>query len=109
MLYHDDGVAHVTQVRQRFEQAAVVSRMQSDRGLIEHVEYAAQLRPDLGRQPDALRLAARECRRRTLQAEIIQAHSRKEFEAPPDLVEDAAGNLHFPLAELPGLDRKQRP
>ena len=58
VLHHQHRVAHVAQVRERFEQPLVVARMQPDRRLVEHVEHAAQLGADLRGQPDALRLAA---------------------------------------------------
>ena len=65
VLDDDDGVADVTQVLERVEQAVVVALMQPDRGFVEHVEHARQPRADLRREPDALGFAARSaCPRR---------------------------------------------
>jgi hypothetical protein len=58
VLHHQHRVAHIAQMRERFEQAAVVARMQADGRFVEHVQHAAQLRADLRGQPDALRFAA---------------------------------------------------
>ena len=108
VLHDDHGVAHVAQVRQRFEQPVVVARMQPDGWLIEHIEHAAQLGADLRGQPDALRFAARERGRGALEAQIIQAHGREKFEPAADLIDDAAGNLRLALAELPAPGGEQR-
>ena len=50
--------------RERVEQDRVVARMQADGRLVEHVAHAAQVRAELRREPDALRLAARQRGRR---------------------------------------------
>jgi hypothetical protein len=47
VLHHDDGVAQVAQLAQGAEEPGVVPLMQSDAGLIEHVEHADQAGPDL--------------------------------------------------------------
>ena len=101
VLHHQHRVAHVAQVRERIQQPLVIARMQPDGRLVQHVQHAAQLRPDLRRQTDALRLAAGKRGRRAFQAEIIQPDRREKLQPPPDLVHDAAGDLHFAVAELP--------
>jgi len=58
VLYDEHCVAKIAQVRERRQQSFVIAVMQSDRGFIEHVEYATQFRSDLGRQTYALRFAA---------------------------------------------------
>ena len=55
------------ELRECIEQHGVVARMQADRGLIEHVAHALQVRAQLGREADALRLAAGEGRRGTIE------------------------------------------
>ena len=60
VLHHQHGVALVAQALQGADELAVVALVQADRGLVQDVEHAHEARPDLGRQPDALRLAARE-------------------------------------------------
>ena len=61
-------VAMFRELGQRVEQHAVVARMQADGGLVEHVTHALQVRAELRREPDALRLAARQRRRRAVRA-----------------------------------------
>ncbi len=58
MLDHDDRIAEIAQIHQRVEQPLVVALVQADRGFIEDIHDADQARPDLARQPNALRLAA---------------------------------------------------
>ena len=60
MLNHDKRVAHVAQLGQGFNEAAVIALVQADGGLVEHVEHADQARTNLGCEADALRLTAGE-------------------------------------------------
>ena len=59
--------------RSRRDEPAVVALVQADGRLVEDVEDAAQAGPDLGRQPDALGLAARERGRRPVEMEVGEA------------------------------------
>ena len=60
-------VAVLRELRQRIEQHLVVARMQADGGLIEHVTHALQVGAELRGEPDALRFAARQRGRRTIE------------------------------------------
>ena len=64
VLDDDHRVAEVAQPHQRVDEALVVALVQADRRLVEHVEHAHQPAADLRREPDALRLAARQRGRR---------------------------------------------
>ena len=70
---HDQGVAEVPQSDQRFDQPAVVALMKSDRGLVKDVEHPDETGADLGCQPDALRLTARQRGRRPRQRQVVEA------------------------------------
>ena len=63
VLDDDQGVAQVAQPEQRLDEPAVVALVQPDARLVEHVEDADQPGPDLGGEPDTLRLAAGEAAR----------------------------------------------
>jgi hypothetical protein len=54
VLDDDHGVAEIAQPGQRDEQRAVVALVKPDRRLVEDVENAGQVGPDLCRQADAL-------------------------------------------------------
>ena len=60
MLNHNERVAHVAQLSQGFDEAAVIALVQTDGGLVEHVEHANQAGTNLGCEADALRLTAGE-------------------------------------------------
>ena len=60
VLNHDKRVAHIAQLGQGFDEAAVIALVQTDGGLVEHVEHPDQARTDLGCEADALRLTAGE-------------------------------------------------
>ena len=100
VLDDDQRVALVGQVLQGIEQDAVVARVQADGRLVEHVADALQVRAELRRQPDALRLAARERGRGAVEREVAQAHFLEEFEAAPDLGDHVARDLGFAPHEL---------
>ena len=76
VLDDDDGVAEIAQRDQRREQARVVALVQPDRRLVEDVEHAGQPRADLGREADALALAARERRGAAVDASGSRARRR---------------------------------
>src|SRR5439155_18405884 len=105
VLDHEHRVAEVAQALERPEQALVVARMQADRGLVEHVEHAAQLRADLCRQPNALAFAARERGGGAVEAQITQANAAQILQPLADLVDDATGEDLFARAEPDLADR----
>jgi hypothetical protein len=86
MLHHDDRVAEVAQVLQRFQQALIVALVQADGGLVEHVEHAGQAGADLRGEPDALAFAARQRAGGARQRQVIEA----------DIVEEASAARGFP-------------
>src|SRR5919112_368167 len=56
--------------------------------------------PDLGGQPDPLRLATGEGRRRPVQRQVVQADVDEEGQPGLDLLEHAVGDRPLPLAQL---------
>ena len=66
--------------------------MQADRGLVENVDHAHQSAADLGRQTNALRLAAGQGRRAALEREIVEAAAQQKPEAPANLLERLGGD-----------------
>ena len=66
---------------QRADQAVVVALVQADRRFVEHVHHAGQARADLRRQPDALRLAARQRVGAAVQRQVVQADVVQELQA----------------------------
>ena len=57
VLHDDQGVAHVPKPEQGLDQSLVVTLVEADRGLVEDVEHPDQAGPDLGGEPDPLRLS----------------------------------------------------
>jgi hypothetical protein len=58
MLDDHERVSFFAKRFERVEQAQVIARMQTNRRFVENVENAAQIRPELRREPDPLRFAA---------------------------------------------------
>ena len=78
VLDDEHRVAEVAQAVQRLDQPLVVALVQADRRLVEDVQHARQLAAELRREPDALRLAARQRRRRAVEREVVEPDVEQE-------------------------------
>ena len=87
VLDDDQGVAEVLEPDQRLDQAVVVALVQPDRRLVQDVEHPDESGADLGREPDALRLAAGQRRGRAVEREVVQPDVDQEAEPGVDLLE----------------------
>ena len=65
VLDNNQGIAQITQPEQRLDQASVVSLVQPNAGLVEHIQNADQSRADLRGESDSLRLPAGQAARGT--------------------------------------------
>ena len=92
MFDHEHRVAPGFEFLQRGQQLLVVTRVEADGGLVQDVEHAAQVRAQLGRQSNPLRLAARQCRHASAKLEVTQADLAQELKALPNLGQDVAGD-----------------
>ena len=100
VLDHDHRVAEVAEPVEGPDQLLVVALVEADRGLVEHVHDADQVRADLGRQPDPLRLAAGQRARRAGQREVADADVVEEGEPFGDLAHDQPGDRPLGLGHL---------
>ena len=87
MLDNDNRVALVAKLLKRAKKLRVVSRVESDRRLVEHVEHAREARADLGGQPDPLALTAGERGGLAVKREVAEAHLVEECQPAADLLE----------------------
>ncbi len=108
VLDDDERVAEVAQARQRLDEPVVVALVQADRRLVEDVEDADEARADLRREPDALRLAARERARRPVEREVVEADVEQEAEPGVDLLDDPLGDLLLAQREVDGVEEAGR-
>src|SRR5690242_20435687 len=60
VLDDEHGIAAAFKLFERLEQLLVVSRMETNRRLVQHVKHSAQIGPKLGGQPDSLAFTAGE-------------------------------------------------
>jgi hypothetical protein len=100
MLDHDDRVADIAQVLERFQQPGIVALVQADGGLIKHIEHAGEAGADLRGKPDALALAARQRAGIARQRQVIEADIVQELQPVADFLEDAHGDLVLLVIEL---------
>ena len=108
VLDDEDGVADVAELLERVDEPSVVALVQPDRGLVEDVEDADELRPDLRRQPQPLSLAARQRLRRPVELEIADADVLEEHQPLAHLLEDAPTDELLGLRQLELVDEPQR-
>ena len=85
VLDDQDRIAQVAQGFESLDQALVVALVQADRGLIEHVEHAAQPRADLRGQANALAFAAGERRGIAVQRQIAEPDGVEKLQPLDDL------------------------
>ena len=100
VLDDDERVPEALQVHERLDEAPVVALVQPDRRLVEHVQHSREPRPDLRRETDALRFAARQRPRGAAEAEVVQPHLDEEVEARADLAQHGRGDLRFAVGEF---------
>ena len=100
VLDDDDGVADVAQALERRDHLRVVLRVQADARLVEDVEHAHQAGADLRRQPDALRLAARERAGAAVEVEIVEADAEQELQPRADLAEHLTARVRAAAGRL---------
>ncbi|CCJ90065.1 hypothetical protein BN132_1993 [Cronobacter turicensis 564] len=108
VLHHNYGVAEITQVNQRAEQAFVIALMQTDGRLIQHVHHAHQARANLACQTDTLRLAARKRFRRTGERQVVQTDVHQEFQAIANLFQHLFGDFGALAGELHVIEELHR-
>ena len=84
------------------EEHRVVARVQPDRRLIEHVAHAPQVRAELTREVDALRLAAGERRSAAPEREVVEPHFSEEREARADFGERVVRDRAAAFVKLEG-------
>jgi len=72
VLHHDDGVAQVAHPLESVQESPVVPLVETDRGLVENVEHAHQLRTDLGSEPDALALSAGQRPSHPIEGKVVE-------------------------------------
>ena len=90
VLDDEQRIALGGETGERVEQDAVVARMQPDGRLVEDVAHALQVRAELRRQPDALRFAARQRRRRTVERQVAEADLFQERQPRVDFRQHVA-------------------
>ncbi len=77
----------------RTQQALVITLVQADRRLVQHVHNANQARTNLARQTDTLCFTARKRFCRAGKRQVIQADVNEEFQTIADLFKDFFCNL----------------
>ena len=107
MLHHQHGIAALLQGTQGAQQAFVVTRVQADGRLVQHIGHAHQTGAQLGGQTDALGLAAGKCGHGPAQGKIFQAHVAHEGQTVGQLLEQGLGHQGVAAVEVPSFQPLQ--
>ena len=108
VLDHEHRVAEVAQPLERADQPVVVALVEADRRLVEDVEHADELRADLGREAEPLRLAARERLRRPVELQVADADVVEERQPLADLLHDPVTDQLLGRRQLELVEEPQR-
>ncbi|MPM31544.1 hypothetical protein SDC9_78099 [bioreactor metagenome] len=100
MLHHQQGIAQVPQALEGGEQLVVVPLVQANGGLVQNIQHPHQRGADLGRQTDALALAAGERPGGAGKGQISKAYGLQKSQAAFNLPENPVGNQHLLLRQL---------
>ena len=107
VLDHDHAVTDITQTLERGDESLVIALVQADAGLVQDVHHAREARADLGRQADALGLAARKRRRGAIERQIVQTDIHQEAKTLADLLDDGVADEGLALGELEGIEERE--
>ena len=108
VLDDEHGVPEVAQTVERGDQLLVVALVEADGRLVEDVEHADELRADLRREPEPLRLAARERRGSAVELEVADAHVLEERQPLADLLDDPLADQPLGLGQLEPVQELDR-
>src|SRR5919198_5639193 len=98
VLDHQNAVAHFFETPQGAQQHLVVARMKADGWLVENVADATQVRSELRREANALRLAAGKSVGTAIEGQIGESHFGEEFETLLDFAQNLLGDRALPFS-----------
>ena len=78
--------------------------MQADARLVQHVHHPLELGADLGGQPDALRLTAGQCGRRSGQRQVLQPDVEQKAQPRLDFLEHLTRDRLFACAQRESVE-----
>ena len=85
VLYNQQRISQIPQLMHRADQFFIVPRMKPNRGLIQYIQHPAQSCSELTGKSNPLRLATRECVRRSPERQIIQSNIDQKSKALENL------------------------
>src|SRR5579863_8605061 len=109
VLDYDHGVTEVAQLPESREEPAVVTLVQSDRGLVEDVHHPSEAGAHLAGKADALRLPAGERFGAAIECHVIQANLGKEAQPLDDTLDDLRRHLAAPARYVELRKEFERP
>ncbi len=108
MLDHHQRIALFAQLAQRVQQNLVVARMQADGRFVEHVAHALQVAAELRGEPDTLRFAARQARRRAIETQITEPDFLQKLQTAADFANHVARDFRVAARHLQCVDPRAR-
>ena len=92
-------IPEIAESREGRDELCVVPLVKTDRRLVEDVQDAHQRRPDLGREPDALCLAAGQGLARPVDGQVVEPDVDQEAQSSPDLLEQLVRDRSLPIGD----------
>jgi hypothetical protein len=106
VLDYHHRVAARAQRLEGVEQQRVVAGMEPDGRLVEDVAHPAEIRAELGGEPDALRLPAGERIRAAVEGEVAEPHLREKAQPRQDLAQRPFGDRGIARAKAQPPERR---
>ena len=107
MLHHDQSVAKVAQTLHRGDQLIIVTLVQTDARLVQHIQHTGQGAADLGCQTDALALTAGQRGCTAGERQIAKAHTFQKTKPLLHLFKDRRTDHLIAGADLGRADKLQ--
>ena len=108
MFNNNHCVAKITESKQRLNQTPVVTLMQTNTRLIQHIQGSYKSRTNLTRKTDSLSFTARKCSGRARQCEVIKTHVEEESKSSIDFFGDSFGNHGVTIAQRQAREEGRR-
>src|SRR5262245_17002263 len=105
IMFHDKHrVAKVSELFQGFNQFQVVALVKTDARFVQNIQYADELRTDLGCQSDSLPLTSRKSPSRPVERKVTEADVHQKLKPLAYLFDNEVRYLHLTLAKPEGTE-----
>ena len=108
MFNQQQRVAQIAKFVQRSKQPNIVTRVQTDRWLVENIQHSAEATSQLTGQSNSLSFTTGKCGRLSIECQVLQSHIVQKLNAVDDFADQFTCDFSFPPVQFPGLNGIQQ-